>query len=318
MGLMTSMRHRDCPVCGEPERTASEFMKASLDEKRLTSSSFSSRKSPEFMSYRLVRCAICATVFASEAPAAGALADAYHAADYSSADEAALAAGVYRAALAPFLSKLPTRGVALEIGAGTGVFLSHLRDLGFEQPVGIEPSPAAITAASAEVKPLIREGIFTGDEFPAESVSLVCCFQTLEHVPEPREFVEAAYRMLTPGGVIALVTHDYTATINRLLGGRSPIMDIEHLQLFCPAALNHLTRGAGYEVLDIGSIRNVYPMSYWMSLLPLPASLKRILLAAATSANVARAQISLDVGNLLTVAQKPHVGNRRNGSQNAQ
>jgi len=285
-----------------------EFMKASFDEGRLTSSSFSSRKSPEFMSYRLVRCAACTTVFASEAPAARALAGAYHVADYGSAAEAALAASVYRVALAPFLSKLTARGVALEIGAGTGVFLSHLRDLGFEQPVGIEPSAAAIAAAAVEVKPLLREGVFTGDEFPAESVSLVCCFQTLEHVPEPRELVEAAYRMLAPGGMIALVTHDYTAFINRLLGSRSPIMDIEHLQLFCPAALNYLVGAAGYEVLSVGSIRNVYPLGYWISLLPLPTGMKRALLAAAASAKIARAQIRLDVGNLLTVAQKPYDG----------
>jgi len=284
---------------------ATEYMTASLDEARLTASSFSSRKLPEFMSYHLVRCAMCATVFACEAPEAGALANAYHAADYSSSEEAALAAAAYEASLEPFLAALPHRGIALEIGTGTGVFLSHLRQMGFEQPVGIEPSPAAIAAASIDIRPCIRQGIFTGDEFPADSVSLVCCFQTLEHVPEPREFVEAAYRMLAPGGMIALITHDYTAPINRLLGRRSPIIDIEHMQLFCPASLRHLTTEAGYRLLGIRSIRNVYPLSYWVSLLPLPGGLKRMVTAAAGATGIAKIRVAMDVGNLLTVAQKP-------------
>jgi len=305
MNLLASMRHRDCPVCGETAATAALFLAASLDEAKLTASSFASRKAPEFMSYRLVRCAVCSVVFASEAPAAGALANAYHAADYSSSEEAACAAEVYHRALEPHLGTLPARDIALEIGTGTGVFLSHLRTLGFSQPVGIEPSPAAIAAAADDIKPCIREGIFTGDEFPENSVSLACCFMTLEHVPEPRDFVEAAFRMLTPGGMIALITHDYTAPLNRTLGKRSPIIDIEHMQLFCPAALRHLVTGAGYDVLGIESIRNVYPLSYWMSLLPLPAAIKRTMQQVAATAHVAHARIGFDVGNLLTVAQKP-------------
>jgi SAM-dependent methyltransferase len=305
MDLTASMRHRDCPVCGEPADRAALFMRRSLDESRLTPASFASRKTPEFMSYRLVRCGRCATVFASEAPAASALASAYHQADYSTATEASFAASVYHAALEPFLRKLPQRGTALEIGTGTGVFLDHLGQLGFHQAVGIEPSTAAIAAANATVKPFIREGVFTGDEFPPDSVSLICCFQTMEHVPEPRALVEAAFRMLEPGGMIALITHDYTAWTNRALGRRSPIIDIEHVQLFCPASLRYLVEAVGYRLNDIVAIRNVYPLSYWMSLLPLPGALKQGILGATRAVRLAQIPVGLNVGNLLTVATKP-------------
>jgi SAM-dependent methyltransferase len=305
MSLIASMHHRDCPVCGEPADTATLFLKRSLDESRLTAASFASRKLPEFMSYHLVRCRLCTTVFAREAPAAGALAQAYHEADYSTAEEAGFAAKVYRQALEPLLAGIATRGIALEIGTGTGVFLSQLRQLGFAEPVGIEPSPAAIAAASDDVKPCIREGVFTGDEFPPASVSLICCFQTLEHVPDPRGFVEAAFRMLEPGGMIALITHDHTAWINRMLGARSPIIDIEHLQLFNPAALNHLVAAAGYGQVAMTAIRNVYPLRYWLNLLPLPAPLKRGVQAATQAVGVARMPVAINVGNLLTVGQKP-------------
>ncbi len=228
-------------------------------------------------------------------------------ADYGTADEAALAASVYRAALEPFLRDLPERGIALEIGTGTGVFLSLLRDLGFEQSVGIEPSLAAIAAANEGIKDCIREGIFTGEEFPADSVSLVCCFQTLEHVPaSPRVRRGRISHACSLGGMIALVTHDYTALrINRLLYNRSPIIDIEHLQLFCPTSLRHLVTAAGYDLLGINSIRNVYPLSYWINLLPLHSGIKRVVLGTASATRIGHKHVSLDVGNLLTVAQKP-------------
>jgi SAM-dependent methyltransferase len=305
MSLVSSMQHRDCPVCGETASTATLFLQRTLDESRLTKDSFASRKLPEFMSYRLVRCRKCTAVFASEAPGATALAQAYHEADYSTAEEANFAATVYRQCLEPFLAPLPRRGIALEIGTGTGVFLAHLRQLGFGEQVGIEPSPAAIAAATADVRPCIREGIFTGNEFPAGSVSLICCFQTLEHVPDPRGLVEAAFRMLEPGGMIALITHDYTARLNRMLGRRSPIIDIEHVQLFNPESLRHLVTSSGYEVRVIQSIRNRYPLNYWLSLLPVPQALKRAIMATTRAAHIAKMPLAFDVGNLLTVAQKP-------------
>ena len=81
MTLLSSLRARDCPVCGESASKASPFLRKSFDESRLTKASFASRKTPEFMSYEQVRCGRCATVFASEAPGADALAAAYREAE---------------------------------------------------------------------------------------------------------------------------------------------------------------------------------------------------------------------------------------------
>ena len=305
MELLASMDGRDCPVCGAAAESAIPFLESSLDEGRLTNDSFSSRKRPEFMSYRMVRCGRCDVIFANAAPAAWALERAYHDAGYSSAVEAHYAAATYASAIGPFLSRLPTRGAALEIGTGTGVFLAELQRLGFQRVVGIEPSIAAIAAAANGIKPFIQHGSFRGDELPPESLSLVCCFQTLEHIPRPRGFIEAAFCMIEPGGMIALITHDYSATINKLLGKRSPIMDIEHLQLFCPTALRLLVTNAGFEIVNLTSIRNKYPLGYWLNLLPLPRRDKNFMLGTARRLGLVDKALTFDVGNLLTLAQKP-------------
>jgi SAM-dependent methyltransferase len=305
MSVFDRQQPRDCPVCGAGADRASVFLEASFDPARLTAASFASRKAPEFMSHRLLRCPGCATVYAAAAPPAAALAGAYADADYDSGEEAALAADTYAAALAPVIASLPRRGRALEIGTGTGALLERLLQAGFAEVSGIEPSRAAIMAAPTSVRALIREGVFAEADFAPASFDLICCLQTLEHVPDPRALALSCARLLRPGGVLALVTHDYAAPLNRLLGRRSPIIDIEHLQLFCRPSLDRLLRDAGLPPQAIQTLVNMYPLRYWLRLTPLPGGLKRGCAGLLGLVRLDRVRIGLNVGNLLAIGRKP-------------
>jgi SAM-dependent methyltransferase len=233
------------------------------------------------------------------------LAEAYSTAEYDSSEEAALAADTYAAALMPAIAALPQRGRALEIGTGTGVLLERLLDNGFTEAVGVEPSQAAIRAAAPKVRGLIREGVFIETDFSPESFDLICCFQTLEHVPDPGALVRSCARLLRPGGALALVTHDYAAPLNRLLGRRSPIIDIEHLQLFCRPSLERLLQDAGLTPQTISPLVNRYPLRYWLRLTPLPAWLKGGVARMLALAGIDRVRFGANVGNLLALGRKP-------------
>jgi SAM-dependent methyltransferase len=297
---------RSCPVCADGFENAASFLDERLDAGRLDSFSFASRKAPEFMSYRLLRCATCRTVYAAAAPPPEALAVAYSKAAYDSAEEAILAADTYEAVLQPVIASLPQRTRALEIGTGTGVFLERLRAVGFADVVGIEPSKAAIEAAEAEIRPFIREGIFAEEEFAPESFDLICCFQTLEHVSAPKELTESCRRLLRSGGVLAFVTHDYMAPINRLLGRRSPIIDIEHLQLFCRSSLETLLTSAGFVVEKLSPLVNRYPLRYWLRLSPLPEPIKNAGSQMLALFGLSSLEIGLNVGNVVAIGRKPY------------
>jgi SAM-dependent methyltransferase len=305
MNIFARLETRDCPVCGAAPDQATLFLEASYDPDRLTGASFASRKVPEFMSYRLLRCGCCATVYASAAPPAEALAASYSVADYDSSEAAELAADTYAAALAPVIAYLPRRGRALEIGTGTGALLERLLAAGFNDVVGIEPSGAAIAAAAPSVRGLIREGVFDEADFADGSFDLICCFQTLEHVSDPRALVHSCARLLRPGGALALVTHDYAGVLNRLLGRRSPIIDIEHLQLFCRASLERLLHDGGVPAREIRSLVNRYPMHYWLRLTPLPGGVKRTLVRLLNLVRLDRFPFGINVGNLLAIGCKP-------------
>ena len=297
-------------MCGATPANSTLFLEASYDPARMSAFSFASRKSPEFMSYRLLTCGDCSTVYAQAAPPAAVLAAAYKAASYDSSEEARLAADTYVQALLPAIAGHLHKGRAqktraLEIGAGTGVFLERLLDAGFAEVVGVEPSSAAIAAAAPAIRPHLREAVFREEDFEPESFDLIACFMTLEHVPDPRPLAHASLRLLRPGGVLALVTHDYTAPLNRLLGRRSPIIDIEHLQLFCPASLKRLLADAGFGAARTAPIVNRYPLRYWARLTPVPGRLKPAALGMLEALRLGGLRISMGVGNIIATGSKP-------------
>jgi hypothetical protein len=101
------------------------------------------------------------------------------------------------------------------------------------------------------------------------------------------------------------VVHNWRAPLNRLLGLRSPIIDVEHLQLFSPKALRELLEKAGFERIALSPIRNAYPLRYWLRLTPLPESAKKIALGLLERFGLADRSFAMNVGNMLAVGIKP-------------
>jgi SAM-dependent methyltransferase len=296
---------RDCPICVPGTASYEPFLDENLDSDRITGLSFASRKTPEFMCHRLVRCTTCDVVYADSPPDDHMLAAAYHQAEYDSSEEAQDAAQTYLAAIAPILSQLDMKHSALEIGTGNGAFLSCLQQLGFNTIVGIEPSADAIEAALPAVRPLIVHGIFDVDNFAPNSFDVVCCFMTLEHVHDPRMLMESVLTILRPGGVFISITHDYRSWVNLLLGKRSPIIDLEHMQIFSRKSIRTLFDNVGYQNIHIKTFKNKYSIQYWVKLLPIPLPLKKNIVERINKSRLSKFKLSLGVGNTLTVGYRP-------------
>ncbi len=160
---------------------------------------FASRKTPEYMHWRLVECHRCDIVYANPAPAAEELAALYREAAFAATVESRYASATYGRLLRALVPHWPDRAGALDIGTGDGTFLRELLDAGFSDVLGIEPSAAPIAAADPAIRPLIRQDTFRPESFPEASFRLVSCFQTIEHVPDPLDLARAAWRLLKPG-----------------------------------------------------------------------------------------------------------------------
>jgi SAM-dependent methyltransferase len=298
IATLGEMTVRSCPTCGSTDDRR-VFAAQNVDLAALDELAFASRKRPEHMWLRLVECPVCALVYASPVPSPEALAKAYDGAAFDSAEEGRYAARSYAEELQGLLSILPDRDAALDIGTGEGAFLAELCRLGFADVAGVEPSSAPIAAADPAVAGMIEHGVFRSDLRPAGSLSLITCFQTIEHVPDPAELVRDAVAQLKPGGVLALVCHDLRAPLNRVLGLRSPIVDIEHMQLFCGPSITELLRRGGLGDVDHRPIRNRYPLRYWARLSPLPDGPQGILSNLLERSGLAGRPLTVPVGNLL-------------------
>ncbi|MFM8331955.1 MAG: class I SAM-dependent methyltransferase [Candidatus Methylumidiphilus sp.] len=294
---------RSCPACGGI--SYAPFADERIDPSKISDFTYASRKQPEFMCLRLVRCNACDLVYAPTPPAGDFLLAAYSEAAYDSGPEAQAAARSYAKALAPYVARLGGRGAAVDVGAGSGPLLPWLSENGFSPVVGVEPSRAAIDAAPPLARPLLREGMFSKALLADVNPSLICSFMTLEHLDDPGGFAGTAYELLEPGGMLAVVVHNWRAPLNRLLGLRSPIIDVEHLQLFCPQAVRALLARAGFVSVDLKSISNAYPLRYWLRLTPLPAGLKTRIADILDRIGLADRLIPLCVGNMLAIAIKP-------------
>jgi SAM-dependent methyltransferase len=296
-------KERACPVCHN--RDYVHFADEHIDHTRLNDFAYASRKDPEFMCLRLVRCLHCDLVYAPNPPSGEILHAAYAQASFDSAPEAQAAAQTYARALQPHVARLHCRRAAVDVGAGSGPLLPLLSAQGFAPVVGIEPSRAAINAAPPNVRDMLREGMF-GPEVVADlQPSLVCSFMTLEHLSDPGDFVRMAWDLLEPGGMLAVVVHNWRGPLNRLLGRRSPIIDVEHLQLFSPRSVVALLHGAGFDDVTQFPIRNTYSLRYWLRLSPMPARWKQGITRALSRAKLADIPISLSVGNLMAIGTKP-------------
>jgi SAM-dependent methyltransferase len=294
---------RACPLCGGED--ASVTVEATLDEGRLSASAFASRKLPEYMHSRMVECNGCGMLYANPVLRQEALAEAYKDASFDSGAESRLAAVTYRAILEPHLAALPSLNSALDIGAGDGAFLEELLALGFQIVAGVEPSEAPIAAAKPAIRGYLKCGIFAPEQFAAESLDLITCFQVIEHVWDPVKIAADAHALLKPGGLLVIVAHNRRAFSARVMGTKSPIFDIEHLQLFDRPTGAALLRTAGFGSIAISSLRNKYPINYWIKLFPLPRTAKAAIRWMARASGIGNLLLSLPAGNLAMVGRKP-------------
>ena len=303
-GAEANLKVRDCPVCATPREQSVIFLPRNIDQSSLTSLSFASRKLPEYMCHQMVKCGSCSLVYVDEMPSDDQLALSYHQADFDSENEANDAAHSYFSSIAPALHNLGRRENALEIGTGTGIFLDYLADAGFTRLVGVEPSQAAIDAAPAYRKDWIVHDIFKEEDFEPESFDAIFCFMTLEHVPDPQVIAAAAHKLLRKGGLFVSVTHNYASPVNRLLGKKSPIIDIEHMQLFSRQSIHKLYDVNGYEEISVMPFWNKYALRYWVRLFPLGEFLKHHLLKWLDLLRLGGVKIPINVGNQIAIGRK--------------
>ena len=267
-----------------------------LEDNLFNDLTFASRKRPELMHYDLFECENCKTLFTNRNVNLSQLLKNYEIAEYDSNIEAKYAASTYVKNLQKALPKF--KGSILDIGAGDGAFLSAALGVLATSNLGIEPSIKAIAKNDdnrVNIKNIAIEDLETNEKF-----DLVTCFQTIEHLNNPREFITNIKRFIKPGGYFAISCHNRLSLTNKILGEKSPIFDVEHLQVFTDQGIEKLFSGLNFKIVYSNKYRNKYPLSYWLKIAPVGEKIKDFV---ETKKKLFGLGISINVGNHMIVGR---------------
>jgi len=170
-------------------------------------------------------------------------------ADYESS-EAALKSNFRR--FAKRLSSVQPGGRLLEVGCAYGYFLDVARESW--EVDGIDVSAEAIAAC----KPRFGERVHCGDllahSFQHGAFSCIACWDTIEHVDQPRAYLRRFADLLAPRGSVALTTGDISSLVARTSGRHWRLLTPpSHLTFFSRPGMHAVLEDAGFEDIHISS-----------------------------------------------------------------
>lgn len=181
---------------------------------------------------------------------------------------------------------LPLSGESiLDIGCGDGRLLYQFRNR-FERLVGLEYSASRLEVAKKQLRGLRFEAVCGSAEavpqIASASIDAIVTADVIEHIPDVYQAADEMFRVLRPGGVLAINTPNIAFVTKRLrlLRGRFPstsqpneglgsdvLFDGGHLHYFTYRSLALLLERSGFVVeRRIGFGRFGKPHDLWPSL----------------------------------------------------
>lgn len=281
------------------------LFEATFNKKDLTGKTYSARRLPDKIHYRILKCRRCGLVFSSPVFSQEKLSMFYRESLCNYKDQIPYLIKTYFNLINKIKSDLPKNPKVLEVGCGDGFFLKALIDLKFTKNVfGVEPSSKMVLKADSALRSKIKVDVFKSNLFPKNSFDLVLCFHTLDHMFNPKEFIQGAQTMLKKNGHIVVVVHDTEGLSVKLFGERSAIFDVEHIYLFNKITLRKIFADNGFEVIEVQNLVNNYPLSYWMQMSGFPKVIKKYAKSIFNLLGVNKKAISISAGNIALIAKR--------------
>lgn len=142
-----------------------------------------------------------------------------------------------------------------DVGCGEGVFLKALKDRGYTNAIGLEPSIKARDYASVN-----NLNIFEGDIesvnnsfFKEHNTHVITMFHVIEHLKDPKEVLKRIYDNLSEGDCLAIETPDTDSFIFTKTNYQNEFIYSEHLFYFNKNNLLTLLKTIGFKFVSLGN-----------------------------------------------------------------
>ena len=158
----------------------------------------------------------------------------------------------FRTELSAIQGYTAAKGKLLELGCAYGYFLEMAAHQ-YEQVYGLGICAEAVTDCHRRGLTTVKQGTISRQSlegFP--TVDTAVMLDVIEHLPDPREALQAVLEKLVPRGHLFLTTGDFSSLAARLLGRHWRLMTPpQHLWFFTPESLRMLGASLGLEVIAV-------------------------------------------------------------------
>jgi 2-polyprenyl-3-methyl-5-hydroxy-6-metoxy-1,4-benzoquinol methylase len=214
-------------------------------------------------SFTLVTCSSCDFVFTNPRPGPAEIGKYYQSDVYIShhANKTGLIPAIYRLVRnRQFVNKtniiknhLSGSLSILDIGCGTGDFLSYCKTLGWKT-TGVEPDPDALGLAKSKGL-LVHDTSFLDTN--SDTYDVITMWHVLEHVHDLKERLEQLGRLIKPGGLVIIAVPNHNSFDAKHYVNYWAAYDVpRHLSHFTKSSMTRLFKSFGFPLTQI------HPMKY--------------------------------------------------------
>lgn len=154
------------------------------------------------------------------------------------------------------IERYKKNGLMLEVGCASGEFLAIARKRGW-QAQGVEISDYAADCALKKYNLEVFKGALEDAHFNPAHFDVVAAGDILEHMNDPRAFLQEAVRILKDDGILYLAAPDFSSFHYWLMSivarrtHKNYFILPHHLYYFSPSTIRRLLEGAGFIVKRI-------------------------------------------------------------------
>lgn len=141
----------------------------------------------------------------------------------------------------------------LEVGCATGGLLNIIKAQGYDNVMGVDPSPSCSRAAEALYGVSVQTGTLSQMDVEVGSKDMLVLGGVLEHVKDLKTALQRLSGLLAEGGRVLIAVPDASRFTE---GEDAPFQEfsVEHINYFGPKSLTNLLARYGFECLALEQI----------------------------------------------------------------
>lgn len=150
----------------------------------------------------------------------------------------------------------PPGGKVLDVGTAGGAFLDAAKQYGYDA-YGMEPSADLVARGKARGLQ-IEQGTIESHGFSPGEFDMVCLWDVIEHLPDPKSALTELKKLLKPDGILLINFPDIGTWQARLAGKRFWWIISVHLHHFTRKSIRNICSRTGFEAFHF--------QRYWQTL----------------------------------------------------